>query len=326
VTEQEFIRSGAGAWARAAELVQAARRAGVASLGPDELIELHDGYRRAAADLAYAQTHFPKTQTLSDLNSLVAGAHGLLYGSPPRRLSRIAKFYGSEFPRLVRANRRPILLATALLVAAIAFGFVAATVDPALGRAILPAQYREAVGERLASGRTGPAGSGLSATLGPLLSTQIMINNIQVSFLAFAGGALAGTVTIWMLVQTGLLLGALTGLFAAAGLTLPFFSLILPHGSLELPAIALAAGAGFRIASGILLPGERPRRDTFREASNTAVRLLLGVLPLFVVAALVEGFVTPSSAPAGLKLMLGGALFALLAAWLVLGGRGAESD
>jgi uncharacterized membrane protein SpoIIM required for sporulation len=322
VTEQEFIRTGATAWARTGQLVSAARRDGVGALGPDELIELHDGYRRAAADLAYAQTHFPGTETLAELNALVAGAHGLLYAAPSRRLSRLVTFYAAEVPRLVRDNRRPILLAAGLLVAALAFGFVASTVDPGLGRALLPPLWRDAVSEKLASGPKGAASGGIPASLGPLLSTQIMVNNIQVSFVAFAGGTLAGTATVWMLIQNGLLLGALSGLFVAAGLSLPFFSLIVPHGALELPAIVLAAGAGFRIAAGLLFPGERTRRESLQASANVAVRLLLGILPLIAAAALIEGFLTPSPAPPELKLAFGAALFALLAAWLGLGGRG----
>lgn len=312
------MQSGAAAWARLKTLVDEARHGGLAALVPEQLIELHEGYRRAAADLAYAQTHFPRSASLTELNALVAAAHGFLYAAPPRRLARIGHFYAAEVPRLVRRHLGAVSLAAALLLGGAAAGALASAVDPALGRTLLPAQYRDVVGERV---EQQGAAAGMPAAVGPLLSTAIMVNNIRVSFLAFAGGIVAGTLTVYVLLTNGLLFGALSGLFARAGLTLPFLALVVPHGSLELPAIGLAAAAGLVIAGAIVDPADQPRRQTVREAANTGVRLLLGTVPLFALAALIEGFVTPMDAPAPVKLAFGALLLAALLAWLTLGGR-----
>jgi uncharacterized membrane protein SpoIIM required for sporulation len=321
VTEQEFVKAGRGAWSRLSGLVEAARTRGVSALSADDLFALHDGYRRAASDLAYAQTHFPDSPVRAELNALVGAAHGFLYARRARRIGRVWTFYSSEVPRLVREAAGPILLASALLLAATLAGFGAAVSDRALGRSLLPVQYRDAVVERLDSRAQA---SDIPASLGPLISTQIMLNNIQVSFMAFAGGVLAGTATVYLLITNGLLLGSLSGLFYAAGPFVPFLALIVPHGALELPAIVIAAGAGLLMAEAILNPGERRRGDALKAAADRAVRLLLGTLPLFVLAALIEGLITPAEAPDAAKIALGGAFFMLLLAWLTLGGRGTE--
>lgn len=318
VTEQEFIESGSGQWSRLRELAQTARHHGIAALTADELISLSEGYRRTAADLAYAQTHFPGSDTLAELNALVGSAHGFLYAAPPRRLARLWRFYATDVPRLVRANIGPVALAGAILFGTTALAFSAALGDARLGRSLLPANMRDVVSERLDS-RTQEAA--FPSALGPVMSSYIMVNNIQVGFAAFAGGMLAGTYTVYTLVTNGLMLGALAGLFTRAGLALPFLALVVPHGALELPAIALTAGAGFVIAEAILNPGEQTRSQALLAAANKAVRIVLGAVPVLVVAALIEGFVTPAPAPASLKMAIGGAAFLLLAAWLGLAGR-----
>jgi uncharacterized membrane protein SpoIIM required for sporulation len=99
-------------------------------------------------------------------------------------------------------------------------------------------------------------------------------------------------------------------------MALPLWSFVAPHGALELPAIFIAGGAGFVLAHGILFPGTLPRRDSVALAGGTAIRLLLGVIPLLVIAGIIEGFVSPTSAPVGVKFVISVALFTLLLLYL----------
>ena len=94
------------------------------------------------------------------------------------------------------------------------------------------------------------------------------------------------------------------------------WSFVCPHGSLELPAIFIAGGAGLRLASGMLFPGLYSRRDSIALAGREAVRLLAGIIPMLVIAGIVEGVFSPSDAPAGLKFAVGAVLFVLLLMWL----------
>lgn len=319
VLEGEFVESGRQSWERLAASVVRARAEGVARFGAPALRQMHEDYRRAAADLAYAQTHFAGTSTHDYLNRLVGQAHGELYGSSPRRLAGLWRFLSAEYPRLLRREWRVIALAGLALVAAGAFGFAASYVDYPLARLFLPQQIRDSVTDGFE--RTGRS-SALSPAVYPIMSAAIGVNNVQVAIAAFAGGMTFGVLTLYSMFQNGALLGVLAGVFAQAHLSPEFWALIVPHGALEIPAIVIAGGAGLKLASALLFPGDLPRLVSLRQASPAAARLFLGAVPIFVVAAAIEGFFTPTSVPIAAKYAVGALAAILLAAYALLAGRG----
>src|SRR5262249_30263763 len=146
------------------------------------------------------------------------------------------------------------------------------------------------------------------------------------SFAAFAGGVLAGAGTVYMMVFNGLLLGVITVACQRAGLSLSLWSFVAPHGVLELPAIFIAGGAGLMLGTALLAPGALPRRDALTEAGALAVRLVLGVIPLLIVAGTIEGFISPSDAPPATKFAIGVAGFVLLAGYVTLVRRPITED
>lgn len=316
--EREFIAGSRESWERLDAATGEAAGQGIAKLGPDVLKRMHEDYRRTAADLAYAQTHYPGSRTTAYLNSLVARAHAGLYGAAPRRLAAAWAFLASGYPRLVRTHAGPVLLAAALLFGGVLLGFLLAYTNWPLARTFVPEALREGVGDRL---ERGSAADGLVTDLAPLLSAGITANNVQVALVAFAGGMTAGVLTGWSMLQNGLLLGALAGAASKAGEAFAFWALIVPHGSLELPAIVLAGGSGLMIARSILFPGDLPRASSLRRGASEAVRVVLGSLPLFVLAGLVEGFFTPSAVDPVWKLLVGAALTGAFVAYIALAGR-----
>lgn len=317
--EHEFVASAKESWGRLAASVSEARRRGVSRLGPETLREMHEDYRRAAADLAYAQTHFPGSGSERHLNRLVGQAHGELYGSAPRRLGGLWRFLSREYPVLLRENGRTLLLSACILFGAMAVGALLMQTDPDAARLFLPAQIREGLTESFAE--TQRSNESL-AGLAPLMSAYIGVNNVQVALTAFAGGMTVGLLTVYALFTNGAMLGVLAAMFGQAGLALPFWALIVPHGALELPAIVIAGAAGLRLAGAILFAGDLPRSAALRAAAPVAVRLLLGTIPIFTIAALIEGFVTPRAIDPALKLGVGVLAGGLLAAYWSLAGRG----
>jgi len=109
-----------------------------------------------------------------------------------------------------------------------------------------------------------------------------------------------------------------------AGMGLQLWSFVAPHGVLELPAIFIAGGAGFRIAQGLLFPGVLPRRDSLARAGTEAVQLVLGTVPILIIAGTIEAFVSPTELAVPLKFTLAAALFILLNLYLF--GVGRETD
>lgn len=319
--EREFIASGREVWERLAAAAAETRRVGVKRTGAAALQRMHDDYRRAAADLAYAQTHFPGSKTQAYLNRVVGQAHGELYGAAPHRLATAWRFLARDYPRLLRREWRPIAVAGALMIGAAVAGAIATYSDTALARLLLPAQFRDVSPANLSETRQANADG---AAMYPVIGSYIGVNNVQVAIMAFAGGITFGALTVYAMLQNGLMLGVLAALFTQAGATVGFWALIVPHGSLELPAIIIAGGAGLKMAGALLFPGDAPRSTALKAAAPVAARLLLGTLPLFAIAAAIEGFFTPTAASDALKLLVGAVLFALLVAYVLVPGRGED--
>src|SRR4029077_1623801 len=150
----------------------------------------------------------------------------------------------------------------------------------------------------------------------PVASSGIMTNNLSVAFTTFALGITAGIGTIWMMVVNGMLIGVIGAATWQAGMALQLWSFVAPHGVLELPAIFIAGGAGLEIARGMLFPGLLPRRESLAQAGGRAARLVIGSIPLLLIAGSIEGFFSPTAAPVALKFLLGSLLGSALLVWL----------
>jgi len=155
----------------------------------------------------------------------------------------------------------------------------------------------------------------------PLASSRIMTNNMGVAFMTFAAGITGGLGTIYLMVFNGLLIGVIGTACGMAGMSLPLWSFVAPHGALELPAIFIAGGAGLRLGQGLLFPGFLPRRHSLALAGREAVKLVLGCIPILIIAGIVEAFISPTDLAISMKFSLAAALFALLTLYLMSGKR-----
>ncbi|MFN2543252.1 MAG: stage II sporulation protein M [Actinomycetota bacterium] len=271
----------------------------------DETVRL---YLRTSAHLAEARSRYRDPSLETYLNRLVATAHGAVYAARPATVRGGIRFFGRRYRQAVRDTAPFIAAAAALMVVVALASLLWIATSPEAAAGVIPAAARDAI-------RRG-GGSGSLAVPPAGLSTVILLNNVQVAFLAFALGITLGVGTIYVVVQNALLLGVLGGAFQAAGHAGTFWSLILPHGLLELTAICISAGAGLRIGWSIVDPGDRSRGAALVEASRDAVLVVLGVIPAFCVAALIEGFVTGRGLPDSVELALGAVVAAGYVAFL----------
>ncbi len=157
-------------------------------------------------------------------------------------------------------------------------------------------------------------------------ATEVFTNNVRVAILAFAAGVLLCALTAYILVSNGAAVGAAGGLFAAAGELPRFFGLILPHGLLELTAVAVAGAAGLRLGWAIIAPGDRPRREALAEEGRRSVVIVLGLVFAFLVAGLIEGFVTGRPWPTALRVGIGVVAEVAFLAYVVAQGRRAAAE
>ncbi len=201
-----------------------------------------------------------------------------------------------------------------LLFGPAVLAYIGALFEPTLRDALVPASLRQT----MSNGRTW---TDIQPALRPGMATLIFTNNIQVSFLAFAGGVLCGLGTAYVLISNGLLLGGVLGAAQFYGVAPLVWSFISPHGYLELTCIVIAGAAGLMLGDALLRPGLLLRREALARSSRRAVELAVGAAPVLVVAGLIEGFVSPSDLLIPVKLVVGPLAGVLLYSLLLTVGR-----
>lgn len=299
-------------WERLEFLVKASGGKSVSSLSPGQLQELALLYRQTASDLATVRED-PTNSTLARyLNQLLGRAHNLIYMGRKANRRGIWTFYKEDFPAIFRATFSDTMAAFLIFLAAGVASFLMGMGDPAFPRHLLGPRMIETIEKHQMWTHS-------IVTIKPLASSAILTNNLSVSFATFALGITAGVGTVYMMLVNGLLIGTISAACWREGMSLQLWSFVAAHGILELPAVFIAGGAGLGIARGLLFPGTLPRRESLVRAGAQSVRLVLGTIPLLLVAGFVEGFVSPTEVDPKFKFLLSSALGTLLVLYLLSG-------
>jgi uncharacterized membrane protein SpoIIM required for sporulation len=309
-----FTASRQPRWAELERLLARSEGNGLRSFDADQIEAFARAYRQVVSDLALAQRDFPEDQLTFWLNGVASRAHLRLYRAPAPSWRRFGRFFWTDFARRFRAARPYLLMSALLLFGPALLAYIGALLEPTLRDALVPASLRQT----MSSGRTW---TDIQPALRPGMATLIFTNNIQVSFLAFAGGVLFGLGTAYVLVSNGLLLGGVLGAAQFYGVAPLVWSFISPHGYLELTCIVIAGAAGLMLGDALLRPGLLQRREALARASRRAVELVVGAAPVLVIAGLVEGFISPSDLLISAKLVFGPLLGIGLYALLLTVGR-----
>jgi uncharacterized membrane protein SpoIIM required for sporulation/uncharacterized RDD family membrane protein YckC len=321
VTAERFLARKRDAWEQFRAVATRIERAGVGALPPSEIPAFAARYREVAADLARARTYGVDPQILDYLERLVSAGHNALYRARGRNRPPLGRYLLGEFPGAVVASWRYVMVAFLLFTVPAVVGYVMLRERPELTEEIVPptmVSRAEQAAERQARGE-GYAQSPDKEL--PVIASLIITNNILVCFWAFTGGLLAGLFTLWSLVFNGLSLGMGFGVFAnhhAAGYLGTF---VVGHGVLELTAIFISGGAGFRLAQALIAPGDRTRKDALVLEGMIAVRMIGAVICLLGLAGTIEGLLSASDAPAGVKFLVGGLSTVLLGLYFGNGWR-----
>ena len=291
-----YVAGNTPVWNRLAELTARSQR-GVGRLSAAELDELVRLYQRVAGHLSYAQTYYRDPGLVAKLSALVARAAAVIYGTRPRTLRVLGRFFTTTFPAAVWHARWFVLASTVLsAVPAAALAIWIARSTAAL-EAVGPAAVREAyVNHDFAAY--------YSSEPAAQFASQVFSNNVQVAFLAFALG-ITCVGTAYVLAVNGAGLGVAAALFAAVHQLPKFWGLVTPHGMLELTAVFVASAAGLRLGWTVIDPGDRPRGAALAEEGRRAVAIVLGVVLCFFVAGTIEGFVTGRPWPTWLRVGIG---------------------
>ena len=253
---------------------------------PDETAER---FVNLIDDLSYAKTFYPKSKATRWINGIAAGIYQSIYQNKKEKYSRIFQFWKFELPLLFKRYHRIFLFTTVVFILFVAIGLFSSMNNPEFIRGVLGDGYVDMTEENIAKGDP----FGVYKDGNPFsMFVWIGFNNISVAFKAFVGGFTLGLFTLMIMWGNGIMLGAFQYMFFAKGLGIKSVLVIWIHGTLEISAIVIAATAGFILASGLLFPGTYSRAVSFKRNAKDAAKILISLVPVFIVAAFFESYVT----------------------------------
>jgi uncharacterized membrane protein SpoIIM required for sporulation len=121
---------------------------------------------------------------------------------------------------------------------------------------------------------------------------RIALNNIYVAFRVFVFGLLFGLGSVKEMFVNGVMVGSFQYYFFAKDLGWASVLVIWIHGTLEIASIILSGAAGLILGNSILFPGTHKRLQSLMRGGKDGLKLMVGITPILLIAAFLEGFVT----------------------------------
>lgn len=253
---------------------------------PDEMA---GSFTQMVDDLAYAKTFYANSKTVQYLNKQAAKIYLSIYRNRKEETSRLKTFWKYELPLTIQKHHKTLLFSFVLFTLFFLLGFFVSQQDMNVARDFFGDGYVDQTIENIEKDNP----FGIYEGGNPLLMwLGIMVNNIKVAFLFFVSGIFAGIPTMYKLAETGAMVGIFDELFASHGYGLQFWLVVFVHGTLEITAIIVAGAAGFVLGKSYLFPGTKKRMEALREGAKDGVKIMIGIMPVFIVAAFFEGLIT----------------------------------
>jgi uncharacterized membrane protein SpoIIM required for sporulation len=309
-------------WKELDGLLDALDRTRTRRFTPEQVLRLGELYRAACTDLMLAEAHDLPREAVDYLHGLVGRAHNALYRAQGFKFSDWAAELFGNVPRQLRADPALRLAAVLFWAPFLLCALVAA------GRAEFAPQV---VGEsaleqidRMYAEPIGGAGKE-KGTIGrndTVMAGFYIRNNASIGLQCFAGGLFLGLGSVYALLFNAIFLGTIFGHMARGPDAANFFTFVTAHGPFELTAIVFSGAAGLRLGSGLIDTKGQTRLASLRREAARALPIAGAAVLLFILAAFLEGFVSPSALPYKVKASIALFTAALLVAYLALGGRG----
>ncbi|WP_256002129.1 MULTISPECIES: stage II sporulation protein M [Pedobacter] len=288
--EALFVKQNSGKWKRYEQMEAAT---------PDELAER---FVEITNDLAYAKTFYPQSKTTAYLNGAASLLHQSIYKNKRERSSRILKFWTAELPQLFYKHRLELLYAFIFFMVFNAVGVLSAAYDDTFVRLIMGDAYVNMTLENIAAGDP----FGVYKRSGEIaMFLRIAANNVQVCLMTFVAGIFFSIGTLGILLRNGVMIGSFHCFFFSQGLGAESILVIWIHGVLEISAIILSGAAGLVLGRGLLFPETYNRRQAFMRGAKEGIKIAIGIVPIVIAAAFLEGFVTRhTEMPLGLSISI----------------------
>lgn len=240
-------------------------------------------------DLSYAKTFYPRSNTVRYINGIAANIYLSIYKNKKEKKHRLITFWTTELPLVIRKRHRLLLFAFLFFISFVCLGVFSAYNDQSFVRSVLGDSYVDMTEQNITNGDPfGVYKNGNSLAM----FLYIAFNNIKVAFLCYSMGIFLGVGTIYFLFQNGLMLGVFEYMFFHHHIGLQSILVVFIHGTLELSAIVIAGSSGLMLGNSLLFPGTFTRLQSLMQAAKDSIKIIISLVPIFIVAAFFEGFVT----------------------------------
>lgn len=280
--EVVFLKKNEDKWREIEQLIKSGTRTDPDHLA-NLLIELTD-------DLSYAQTHYPESKISVYLNGLTSAIYQAIYQNKREKTkNRFISFWLYELPLEFRKAHKLFLLSFIFFVTCMIIGAVSTAYDDSFAREILGNRYVSMTIKNIKDGDPMAVYKDSDETF---MFLRITWNNIQVSLLVFAAGVFFSLGTYYFMFTNGVMVGTFQWFFYKFGLLWTSFLTVWIHGTIEISSIIIAGASGIMIGNSILYPGTYSRKQSFIRGAKRSVKIIIGLIPLFIIAGLLESFVT----------------------------------
>lgn len=240
-------------------------------------------------DLSYAKTHYPNSKTTQFLNGISSNIYFMIFKNKKAKHNRFLFFWKYELPYIMSKYHKYYLFTFCFFILFCLIGALSNHIDPQFIRDVMGDQYVNMTEENISKGDPfGVYKDGNSFQM----FLMIAANNINVALKAFTYGIVAGIGTMYILIQNGIMLGSFQQMFIAKNLGMKFILVVGIHGVLEISAIVIAGTAGLILGLSYILPGTYLRKHSFLTAARDSVKILISLIPIFILAAFLESYIT----------------------------------
>ncbi len=240
-------------------------------------------------DLAYAKTFYPSGKVTNYINSQASRIYLDIYKNRKEESNRLVTFWKYDLPLTIQKHHKVVLFSFIFFLIFFGIGYFVSAQNDDMARSIFGDTYVDHTQENIANGNP----FGIYEHGNPFLSwLNLMIHNIRVSFLMFVSGIFAGIPCLYIAIKNSIMIGVFDQFFAARGLGIDFWLVVFVHGTLEITGLIIATAAGLVLGKSFLFPGTIKRIDAFKQGAKDGVKIMIGLIPVFALAAFFEGFIT----------------------------------
>jgi uncharacterized membrane protein SpoIIM required for sporulation len=301
--ETRFIAQNKEKWLESENLLTAPVK------DPEKLSNL---FTQVVDDLSYSRTYYPNRSVRVYLNKIAREYFSIIYSHQKEKRNRFTAFWLDELPQIVLYCRKQLFISLLVFLLSAVIGIFSSVKDPHFASSILGDSYISMTKENIEKGdpmAVYKKGHQVDMFLG------ITLNNLMVAFRTYVFGIFFSIGTLGILLYNGIMVGCFQFFFIERGLFLESALTIWMHGTLEISSIILAGGAGLTLGSGLLFPGTYSRLQAFQISAMRSLKLMLGITPIFILAGIIESFITRyTEVPDVIK-----AFFILLSAVFIIG-------